>query len=57
MHFNLRWFDRTFSFRYVSSIIDKFILPDKYEKIKKELIKLFEEIKKTDIDEIYDKIN
>ena len=50
-------FDYIFSFTYRSKIIDKFILPNKYEKIKKELIKLFEEIKKTDIDEIYDKMN
>ena len=47
----------TFSFTYRSKIIDKFILPNKYEKIEKELIKLFEEIKKNDMDEIYDKIN
>ena len=50
-------FDNIFSFTYRSKIIDKFILPNKYEKIKKELIKLFEEIKKTGISEMYDKIN
>jgi len=43
---------RIFSFRYVSTIIDKFILPDKYEEIIKELIKLFEEIRKTKFHEI-----